>query len=809
MNSRPAALLAGSWLAFASCSGSSPTSTTVTPGPTTPVAVSPTTGGGADGLASELLLAGRSPTDSHWHVGQEPVEPAALAATLDRRALDHAESVVFASGTGPTLLGSSFVRRLAGAATAPPDQNGINGNLDETLAAELARTVSFAAATPPALTGLPVWPWRERSAELTNAIVTGDNATWRLRDLGGRTVRLTDVADFLALRITTARRLLRDRTGTFYGATPADGALGLVAMQQALAAEDALFSGAFTNGGPLGALPNPRDYDPRVDARWLPREFGVELDPGVAGGAGALTPSDSASDLEALGKLLTTAVDLSEFANPRVALAIPEVFAGEPFEPPPSEPFTPKVSWTGEIRALLAFKCGQCHINQTRGGFSLASYDSMREGGNKTRALNQQFLIPGNARASLLYKVLTGPPAPFVQMPFNGQMLPAEIALVEQWIDEGALEEPDAPPSPPRPGDDLALVSFRNLVTLHLDSRTGALHHRHDGDAVSGIATARATGRALTGLAGFARAWPDADFAGRTPERLLGLAASHAVNHLLRADGQALDAVAIPPASPQPRPATDADLAGQAALTAGLFAAWRQLRWPTLRVASRSAATRLLSTYHDGAGNFSQRPGQPARTVDAATLALVLTALRPAAANYVPGAADARSELLQRLAPTLAFAEWDRGGEVLGDGIADTDGNGVTEPAFAGGAFGRLPVLADRLLLDPTQAAATVAPTWSEHVRPLLLQRCGECHLNGNALGDYRLDTPALLRTPGESQGAFPMLVPGDAEASFLFEKITARRPRLGAQMPYLRPPLDAAGVERIRAWIDAGATTR
>jgi hypothetical protein len=94
-------------------------------------------------------------------------------------------------------------------------------------------------------------------------------------------------------------------------------------------------------------------------------------------------------------------------------------------------------------------------------------------------------------------------------------------------------------------------------------------------------------------------------------------------------------------------------------------------------------------------------------------------------------------------------------------------------------------------------------------VRPLLLAKCGECHLGGNTNGAYRLDTLRSLATPGESLGVLPILVAGDPEASFLFQKISRRQPAIGLAMPLQRPPLDDFSKALVRRWIEQGATSR
>jgi hypothetical protein len=167
---------------------------------------------------------------------------------------------------------------------------------------------------------------------------------------------------------------------------------------------------------------------------------------------------------------------------------------------------------------------------------------------------------------------------------------------------------------------------------------------------------------------------------------------------------------------------------------------------------------------------------------------------------------------LVTLLPKLVFAEFGRpGGEVLGDGIADTDGNGIPEPAFAGGVHRRVPRFAGEIREGPDpQDEPSAAPVlWSAQIQPLLRSKCAECHFDGARLGGYRLDTPELLRTPGESLGALPLVVPGDPERSLLYRKLVDRTPPIGVQMPQARPPLDDRGKALVRDWILQGARSR
>jgi len=344
-------------------------------------------------------------------------------------------------------------------------------------------------------------------------------------------------------------------------------------------------------------------------------------------------------------------------------------------------------------------------------------------------------------------------------------------------------------------------------VALHFDAATGGLHHRYESDGPSGVVTALATGHALAALAHLDRIAPELEVSGWTPLTLLARVVEFARDRLVNGYGRCSDAFVL---ATNARTG-DADLRAHAALTAGLLdAASRLPAGHPGHDLARATANRLLVRFVDQAtGLFAEREGGSAGTYTAATLTDLLAALRLAQAANVPGAAEQRTTLLARLRPALAFAEWDGHGEVLGDGLADTDGDGLSEPAAAGGEHGRLPLLADRIVVNAGAPVVDRPVTWSEHVRPLLVAKCGECHLGGNERGAYRLDTLRALATPGESLGVFPLLVPGDPLASFFYTKLTDRQPALGMPMPLQRPPLDDFQKALVRRWIEQGATSR
>ena len=725
----------------------------------TPQADGATVDGASGALAAELLLA----ADSATGIADDD-----LARAVERMALDHLRSETLGGDAGPPLLGSALVTRLAAQPGAPRDRDGDGNNKGESLHDELARVAALAGAALPADLGLAALPWQQRSSVLLAG------TPYRTLDPGQHEVLLEHTGGFLRARGLAAQRLLAGAAGAD------DRRLALYLLLQVEAAEETLFANLFTNGGPLRGLEDPGHYDPGAEPRWLPATVHVDV---AATGALGFRAVDGAGDLLALAAVAQASAELVLATQPGAPLA--DVFAGQPYKRPAPAPSNepPPPTWDQDIGPLLMFRCGGCHSGVGERDFVIDSYAQMLQGGLRTRALNLPMVVPGDHDASFLHEVLAGPRAPFQLMPLFSPLPAAEIAAVDDWIDRGAHEAPPLPPPPPRLGEDLARVAFANLVALHLEPVRGALHHRREADGGSGLATAAATGHALAALAALDQALPTASLGGLTPHDALALAADFAVAQLLLASGQAIDEQPVDGAGP----ATATDLRGQAALCQGLLAAAGQL--PRLRDAARLAAGRLLNAYRDPAtGWFTSTPGGSGARYDDATLADLLAALRLAEEFAVAGAAAARDQLLTRLLPALSHGRW--------------QDDGLPHPPD------RLPLLAASVVVGaPSIEPAPV--TWSRHVRPLLQQKCGECHLGGNRQGNYSLDTRRLVATPGDSGGAMPLLVPGSAAASLLWQKVTQRRPALGAAMPLQRPPLDGRALELLRQWIEAGATSR
>ena len=101
------------------------------------------------------------------------------------------------------------------------------------------------------------------------------------------------------------------------------------------------------------------------------------------------------------------------------------------------------VDFERQIQPIITDRCLECHSQDKRkGGLSLASYADALDGGRNGPAIR-----PGNAARSILIHRLTGAVEP--QMPKDKDPLtPAEIALIRQWINQGARRTPASAPAP-------------------------------------------------------------------------------------------------------------------------------------------------------------------------------------------------------------------------------------------------------------------------------------------------------------------------------------------------------------------------
>ena len=89
-----------------------------------------------------------------------------------------------------------------------------------------------------------------------------------------------------------------------------------------------------------------------------------------------------------------------------------------------------KISFTKQVAPVLVTRCGNCHVQRTRGDLSMASYAELIKGGK-----NGIIVQPGSGKGSRLYEVIESGDMPRG----GGTVLPEELALLVRWIDEGAV----------------------------------------------------------------------------------------------------------------------------------------------------------------------------------------------------------------------------------------------------------------------------------------------------------------------------------------------------------------------------------
>lgn len=94
------------------------------------------------------------------------------------------------------------------------------------------------------------------------------------------------------------------------------------------------------------------------------------------------------------------------------------------------EPLPEVVSYQSDIQPIFDASCIQCHSGSTA--------PDLRDGDSYTALLNG-YVVPNDAASSTLYKSLLnldGVP----QMPPASPLSDSKIALIEKWINDGALD---------------------------------------------------------------------------------------------------------------------------------------------------------------------------------------------------------------------------------------------------------------------------------------------------------------------------------------------------------------------------------
>ena len=94
-----------------------------------------------------------------------------------------------------------------------------------------------------------------------------------------------------------------------------------------------------------------------------------------------------------------------------------------------------------------------------------------------------------------------------------------------------------------------------------------------------------------------------------------------------------------------------------------------------------------------------------------------------------------------------------------------------------------------------------LAVDFDREIRPLLQERCIECHGEKKQKGELRLDAKVHAFKGGHDG---PAILAGKADASPLFQRITSSDD--DERMPPKGDPLTPQQIRLIREWIDSGA---
>ncbi len=111
------------------------------------------------------------------------------------------------------------------------------------------------------------------------------------------------------------------------------------------------------------------------------------------------------------------------------------------FQPPPLADFSQatkpvaagdggEISFVSQVAPMLAARCGSCHVDQSKGGFSLASYSGLMRGADPGGTV----LVPGDGAGSLIVELIVSGDMPRG----GGKVSPQETRMLVTWINQGA-----------------------------------------------------------------------------------------------------------------------------------------------------------------------------------------------------------------------------------------------------------------------------------------------------------------------------------------------------------------------------------
>lgn len=123
------------------------------------------------------------------------------------------------------------------------------------------------------------------------------------------------------------------------------------------------------------------------------------------------------------------------------------------------------ISFKADVAPWLVTACGNCHINNRRGKFSMASFENLMQG-----VSGAAVLFPGSSRGSRLVEVIESG-----DMPRGGGKVSAEqLTALKNWIDQGAkFDGPDPTAAMPSYAFSDSTGSTADPSSLELKTATG------------------------------------------------------------------------------------------------------------------------------------------------------------------------------------------------------------------------------------------------------------------------------------------------------------------------------------------------
>jgi len=169
----------------------------------------------------------------------------------------------------------------------------------------------------------------------------------------------------------------------------------------------------------------------------------------------------------------------------QVPVYVPQTPTPVPTRPPTQTPLpataTPEVeslpvagpSWA-DVAPLFEAKCGACHGTADLTGLALDTYANALAGGN-----DGPVIIPGDSANSVLYAVQVAGGHP-------GMFTPEELAIVQDWIDAGALENTGMPAAGLTWDSEVSAILQTKCLTCHGQAAAGGLNLSTYADALNG-----------------------------------------------------------------------------------------------------------------------------------------------------------------------------------------------------------------------------------------------------------------------------------------------------------------------------------